>query len=112
MEQQQGGGGGQDAAAARCRTFVTYYRKKLLHHKELEAKTRTWREALRAAKKEYAKTEDDLKYLQSVGQIIGEVLRPLDNERVIVKASSGPRYVVGCRMLQDLSWLGLDEWDE
>lgn len=32
-------------------------------------------------KKEYAKTEDDLKSLQSVGQIIGEVLRPLDNER-------------------------------
>lgn len=39
------------------------------------------REGLRAVKKEYAKTEDDLKSLQSVGQIIGEVLRPLDNER-------------------------------
>lgn len=39
------------------------------------------RENLRATKKEYAKTEDDLKSLQSVGQIIGEVLRPLDNER-------------------------------
>lgn len=39
------------------------------------------RENLRAAKKEFAKTEDDLKSLQSVGQIIGEVLRPLDNER-------------------------------
>lgn len=36
---------------------------------------------MRATKKEYAKTEDDLKALQSVGQIIGEVLRPLDNER-------------------------------
>lgn len=41
----------------------------------------TVRENLRATKKEYAKTEDDLKSLQSVGQIIGEVLRPLDNER-------------------------------
>lgn len=39
------------------------------------------RENLRAAKKEFNKTEDDLKSLQSVGQIIGEVLRPLDNER-------------------------------
>lgn len=39
------------------------------------------KENLRATKKEYAKTEDDLKSLQSVGQIIGEVLRPLDNER-------------------------------
>jgi len=43
------------------------------------------------------KTEEDLKALQSVGQIIGEVLRQLDEERFIVKTSSGPRYVVGCR---------------
>ena len=38
-----------------------------------------------------------LKALQSVGQIVGEVLRQLDEDRFIVKASSGPRYVVGCR---------------
>ncbi|CAA2975808.1 26S protease regulatory subunit S10B homolog B [Olea europaea subsp. europaea] len=59
------------------------------------------RENLRATKKEYAKTEDDLKSLQSVGQIIGEVLRPLDNERLIVKAGKGPRYVVGCHSKVD-----------
>jgi len=45
----------------------------------------------------YEKTEDDLSALQSVGQIIGDVLKRLDHERFIVKASSGPRYVVGCR---------------
>lgn len=39
------------------------------------------RESLKTAKKDFTKTEDDLKSLQSVGQIIGEVLRPLDNER-------------------------------
>ncbi|XP_028062683.1 uncharacterized protein LOC114266001 isoform X1 [Camellia sinensis] len=39
------------------------------------------RESLRASKKEFNKIEDDLKLLQSIGQIIGEVLRPLDNER-------------------------------
>lgn len=43
--------------------------------------TNAVRENLRGSKKEFAKTEDDLKSLQSVGQIIGEVLRPLDNER-------------------------------
>lgn len=32
-----------------------------------------------------------------MGQIIGEVLKPLSDEKFIVKASSGPRYVVGCR---------------
>ncbi|KAM0034729.1 putative proteasome endopeptidase complex [Helianthus debilis subsp. tardiflorus] len=59
------------------------------------------RETLQSTKKDYAKTEDDLKSLQSVGQIIGEVLRPLDSERLIVKASSGPRYVVGWRSKVD-----------
>uniref|UniRef100_A0A9I9E834 AAA+ ATPase domain-containing protein n=1 Tax=Cucumis melo TaxID=3656 RepID=A0A9I9E834_CUCME len=83
--------------AARRHTAVNDYRKKLLQHKELDARVRSLRENLRGAKKEFNKTEDDLKSLQSVGQIIGEVLRPLDNERLIVKASSGPRYVVGCR---------------
>jgi len=52
-------------------------------------------------KKDFDKSEDDLKALQSVGQIIGEVLRQLDDERFIVKASSGPRYVVGCRKRVD-----------
>ena len=34
---------------------------------------------------------------QSVGQIVGEVLRQLTEEKFIVKATNGPRYVVGCR---------------
>lgn len=45
----------------------------------------------------YERTEDDLKAIQSVGMLIGDVLRKLDEDRFIVKASSGPRYVVGCR---------------
>ncbi|PKI35176.1 hypothetical protein CRG98_044451, partial [Punica granatum] len=70
---------GEDAV--RRRNAVSDYRKKLLQHKELEARVRSVRDNLRGAKKEFNKTEDDLKSLQSVGQIIGEVLRPLDNER-------------------------------
>lgn len=73
------------------------YRKKLLEHREAEAKVKSLRDGLKQLKKDYEKTEDDLKALQSVGQIIGEVLRQLDEEKFIVKASSGPRYVVGCR---------------
>ena len=60
---------------------------------------------MKTFKKDYDKTEDDLKALQSVGQIIGEVLRQLDEERFIVKASSGPRYVVGFRTKIDKSKL-------
>ena len=39
------------------------------------------RDNVKTARKEFDKTEDDLKALQSVGQIIGEVLRQLDSER-------------------------------
>ncbi|XP_050365345.1 26S proteasome regulatory subunit S10B homolog B-like [Argentina anserina] len=73
------------------------YRTKLLAQKALQAEVKQVRDRLRSAKKEYEKTEDDLKSLQSVGQIVGEVLSQLDDGRVLVKASSGPRYVVGCR---------------
>jgi ATP-dependent 26S proteasome regulatory subunit len=40
---------------------------------------------LKELRQKYDKTEDDLKALQSVGQMIGEVLRQLDDERFIVK---------------------------
>lgn len=36
---------------------------------------------LRTLDKEYDKSEDDIKALQSVGQVIGEVLKQLDDER-------------------------------
>lgn len=60
---------------------IEEWRKKVVAHREVEAKVRALRDDVRAAKKDYDKTEDDLKALQSVGQIIGEVLRQLDEER-------------------------------
>lgn len=50
---------------------------------------------------EYNRTEEDLKAIHSVGMLIGDVLKQMDDERFIVKASSGPRYVVGCRSKLD-----------
>jgi len=73
------------------------YKKKVMEHKEEEARVKSLRENVKDLVKEYEKTEEQLKALQSIGQIIGEVLRQLDQDRFIVKASSGPRYVVGCR---------------
>ncbi|CAM9616634.1 unnamed protein product [Ectocarpus sp. 12 AP-2014] len=67
----------------------------------METRVKTLRTETRDLVKEYNKTEDDLKALQSVGQIIGDVLKQLDDDRFIVKASSGPRYVVGCRSKLD-----------
>ena len=47
------------------------------------------RDDIKILKKQYDKTEDDLKALQSVGQIIGEVLKQLDDER----CESGRTYI-------------------
>jgi 26S proteasome regulatory subunit T4 len=68
-----------------------------LEHQEVEKKLQTVQAELDELGRQYQKSEEDLKALQSVGQIVGEVLRQLDEEKYIVKASSGPRYVVGCR---------------
>nr|ACO15177.1 26S protease regulatory subunit S10B [Caligus clemensi] len=77
------------------------YRSKLKEHKEVEARLKEMRESLKELTKQYDKSENDLKALQSVGQIVGEVLRQLSEEKFIVKATNGPRYVVGCRRQLD-----------
>ncbi|CAG2249798.1 PSMC6 [Mytilus edulis] len=63
------------------------------------------RESSKELNKQYDKSENDLKALQSVGQIVGEVLKQLTEDKFIVKATNGPRYVVGCRRQLDKSKL-------
>jgi 26S proteasome regulatory subunit T4 len=45
---------------------------------------------------DYDKSEDDLKALQSVGQIIGEVLRQLDDERCKATIARNGRHAWRC----------------
>jgi len=73
------------------------YRKKLTEHREVEARLKQVREQLKDLTSDYDKSENNLKALQSVGQIVGEVLKQLTEEKYIVKATNGPRYVVGIR---------------
>ncbi|BEJ13391.1 hypothetical protein CspHIS471_0305650 [Cutaneotrichosporon sp. HIS471] len=73
------------------------YRQKVRDHSNFSENLKKVRLNIRALNADYEKTEEDMKALQSVGQIIGEVLKQLDDERFIVKASSGPRYVVSYR---------------
>eukprot|EP01026_Neomeris_dumetosa_P006123 TRINITY_DN11929_c0_g1_i13.p1 TRINITY_DN11929_c0_g1~~TRINITY_DN11929_c0_g1_i13.p1 ORF type:complete len:401 (-),score=57.92 TRINITY_DN11929_c0_g1_i13:221-1423(-) len=84
---------------------ISSFRAKVVAKRELAATVQRLQTENKDLKTDFNKTEDDLKSLQSVGQIIGEVLRQLDEERFIVKASSGPRYVVGCRNKVDRSKL-------
>lgn len=85
------------AAPSERDQVLEQYRAKIREHRETEARLKKMRDDSKELVKRYQKTEDDLTALQSVGQIIGDVLKRLDAERFIVKASSGPRYVVGCR---------------
>ncbi|XP_066927402.1 26S proteasome regulatory subunit 10B [Clytia hemisphaerica] len=73
------------------------YRKKLQEHREVEARLKEVREQLKELNVNYEKSENNLKALQSVGQIVGEILKQLTEEKYIVKATNGPRYVVGIR---------------
>jgi 26S proteasome regulatory subunit T4 len=76
---------------------LSKFKDRLIEHRKWDARLKTFRLKVRELEQAYDKTENDIKALQSVGQIIGEVLKQLDDERFIVKASSGPRYIVGCR---------------
>lgn len=80
---------------------IAEYRKKINEHRQIDAKLKEVRESLKELNKQYEKSENDLKALQSVGQIVGEVLKQLTEDNFIVKATNGPRYVVGCRRQLD-----------
>ncbi|KAF9047186.1 26S proteasome regulatory complex ATPase RPT4 [Hymenopellis radicata] len=73
------------------------YREKMRNHESSGLSLKNLRFSLKDLAKDYEKTEEDIKAVQSVGQIIGEVMKQLDDDRFIVKASSGPRYVVSYR---------------
>lgn len=50
---------------------------------------------------EYDLTEIHSKAITTVGQMTGEIITKLDDERFIVKSSQGPRYVVTCKKSVD-----------
>ncbi|KAF9240730.1 26S proteasome regulatory complex ATPase RPT4 [Melanogaster broomeanus] len=81
----------------RRRDALKSYREKMRTHDNISQSLKNLRFSLKDLEKNFAQTENDIKAVQSVGQIIGEVMKQLDDERFIVKASSGPRYVVSYR---------------
>lgn len=57
------------------------YKRSLLELREWEAKLKNLRLGIKDLQREFDVSEDNIKALQSVGQIIGEVLKQLDEER-------------------------------
>jgi 26S proteasome regulatory subunit T4 len=81
--------------------LVQKFRKLWKDHLDMETKLKNLRMTHRNLLRDYDKSEDHLKAIQSVGQIIGETLKQIDEEKFIVKSSGGPRYVVGVKMKLD-----------
>jgi|SRR2546423_5312980 len=61
------------------------YKNKLIESREWEAKLKALRMDIKGLQKEFETTEENIKALQSVGQIIGEVLKQLDDERCMYR---------------------------
>lgn len=81
--------------------LIAEYRNKIKEHVEVQANVKKMREDVKELVIDFKRTEEDLKAIQSVGMLIGDVLKQMDSDKFIVKASSGPRYVVGCRTQLD-----------
>ena len=79
--------------------------RKINEHRKLESQVKTFRQQIKDLENEFKTTEAQVLALQSVGQISGEVMRHINDEQIMVKVSSGPRYVVGIRTKLDKSKL-------
>lgn len=65
------------------------YKNKLLESREWEAKLKALRLEIKGLQRDFDVSEDNIKALQSVGQIIGEVLKQLDEERCAYLVKDG-----------------------
>jgi 26S proteasome regulatory subunit T4 len=81
------------------------YKSRLIDYSKTSEQVRKLNQEIAGLRDQHAESERQYTSLQSVGQIVGEVLRPLDDERYIVKTVSGTRYVVGVRTRLDKSKL-------
>jgi len=75
----------------------TEFLKKKARDKELSAGLKALRNQIADKRKKISRQEQLMKNVQTMGQNIGEILKQLDDDRFLVKLTSGPRYVVGCR---------------
>lgn len=60
------------------------YKRSLLDLREWESKLKTLRLGIKDLQRDFDISEENIKALQSVGQIIGEVLKQLDEERCMI----------------------------
>lgn len=97
------------------------YKNKLLESREWEAKLKALRLDIKGLQKDFDTTEENIKALQSVGQIIGEVLKQLDDERceylnasklqnVAVYSRTVLKLIPDCSHCQGFVWPPVCRW--
>lgn len=67
---------------------LSEYKAKLIESREWEAKLKALRLEIKDLQRNFDVSEENIKALQSVGQIIGEVLKQLDDERCMFSTTT------------------------
>lgn len=75
--------------------FTAHYNAITANHDAKES-LRDHQKILAQTKKKFEKSEKNLKAIQSIGLMVGDILKKISDDKYIVKTSQGPRYVVTC----------------
>jgi 26S proteasome regulatory subunit T4 len=81
--------------------LMILYEKRLRENKDMENKRNETKKEFVQLRDEADKTDEYLKTIQNTGQLIGEILKKIDEDKYICKLVNGPRYVVNCKKAID-----------
>ena len=85
--------------------LLKLYCTRLRECKQREEEREKTRSEFTSLREEADKTDEHLKTIQNTGQLIGEILKKIDEDKFITKLVNGPRYVVNCKKAIDRSKL-------
>ena len=71
--------------------------QKMLERKAVQEHVVATRAQIKKAQAELEVCEEKIAALMSIGHLVGEILKQVDEEKFIVKGGSGARYLVGCK---------------
>ena len=77
--------------------LVRTYIQRQKDNSDVQERVKNIKLQIEEKRKTYDRTENYLKSIESIGQLVGEVIQKITEDKIMVKAASGPRYIVGCR---------------
>lgn len=85
-----------DLSQSQQQTFKSLHTAITDNNNQIET-LQEYKKKLDKINKEFELSERHVKAIGTVGQLVGDILKALDEEKFIVKTSQGPRYVVGAK---------------